>query len=238
QPYQAHFARRKDRTNRMRPPIRILLIDDQALICQGLRMLLDQYDDMLVIGEAADGQAGVQLARALMPDIILLDLVMPGHTGLDALQAILAHNPRARVLILSAVANQETVLATIQLGASGYLLKSATPAELTNAIRAAHQGGLPLNPQVANILVRTLGQSPATGNAYGQLTTRERQVLRLLAQGRANREIAGELDLAVPTVRAYVCNILKKLQLRNRTQAGLYFLKQQHDENLQRISYS
>lgn len=222
----------------MDKPIQILIVDDQVLIRQGLRILLNSYTDITVAGEAANGKEAVQLARLLTPDIILLDLIMPDFSGIDTLSAILDENPLARVIILSAVADRERVLAAIKLGAVGYLLKTATPAELVNAIRSAHEGGIPLNPHAANTLIQTLGHPANVRKTPDNLTQREEDVLRLIAQGKSNREIAEEMGLAVATVRTYSCAILKKLQLSNRTQAGLYYLKQQSQKaKRKRLAY-
>lgn len=206
----------------MSPSIRILIADDQALIREGLRGLLDLQPEFNVIGEAATSAEAVQLARQLKPDITLLDLMMPDTTGLEALSAILEENPSARVIILTGLMEGETVLRAVQHGAAGYLLKTASTSELVSGIRAALVDGAPLHAQAATILVRELNQPSAPAEPAQTLTARERQILYLLAKGYSNRKIAIDLSISPHTVSTHVGHILRKLKLANRTQAALY----------------
>ena len=209
----------------MSETIRVLIADDHELVRHGLRELLALEDDIEVIGDVGDGVEAVNLSKSLRPDIVLLDLLMPGKSGLEALADILQEDPQARIIILTGLDDEATVFQAMQLGAAGYILKTASPHELAQAIRAAAQDGLPLDPHIAGVLVRKLNQPPPEPEPDEHLTARERQILALIAEGKANGEIALLLVISEHTVRAHVCRILKKLNLANRTQAALYFLK-------------
>lgn len=206
--------------------IQVLIADDHAVVRQGVRTLISTEPGMTVVGEAADGVEAVRLARELSPDVILLDLVMPRLGGLDALQQILDHDPEARVLVLTSFAQDDQLFPTIQAGALGYLLKDASPDELLNAIRQVSQGQVALAPSVARRVMEQLRKSPAREPLPEPLTDREIQVLRLVAQGLSNQQIAQALVLSPATVRTHVGNILGKLGLNNRTQAALYALRE------------
>jgi DNA-binding NarL/FixJ family response regulator len=210
----------------MSSPIRILIVDDQHLIRQALRGLLELEDDFQVVGEAADGDEALALAVQLAPDLILLDLMMPVKSGLEVLPEIRHHQPQTRVLILTASMDQEIIVRAMQLGAAGCLFKNISAPELMKAIRAAVHDELPLDPIVASMLIRKLNQPPSVPH-HVVLTQREQEILAYLAQGASNGVIAQTLDISEMTVRTHVSRILRKLNVPSRTQAALYFLKQQ-----------
>jgi NarL family two-component system response regulator LiaR len=198
--------------------IRILLADDHAVVRQGLRMYLDIEDEFKVVGEAADGKQALRLARELRPDVVLMDLLMPGMDGISATEVIRTEMPDVEVLALTSVLEDASVVGAVRAGAVGYLLKNTEAPELRRAIRAAAAGQVHLSPAAAARLVREV----VAPDHPGQLTPRESQVLVLLAKGRANKEIASELRIGQQTVKTYVSNILGKLGVPSRTQAALY----------------
>jgi two-component system, NarL family, response regulator LiaR len=208
----------------MADAIRILLVDDHAVVREGLRAFLELQDDFEVVGEAGDGKEGVREAERLRPDVVLMDLVMPGLDGVGAMQALRQTLPEARVIVLTSFADDDRLLPAIQAGAAGYLLKDAQPGELDRAVRAAHAGEAILDPAVAARLVDALAQEPAS-EPVGRLTPREREVLGLIAQGRSNKLIARELEISEKTVKAHVGHVLEKLGVSDRTQAALYAVR-------------
>jgi len=181
---------------------------------------------MVVVGEAADGIEAVQQACALLPDVILLDMVMPGMNGLEAITEIKHKCPEANILVLTSFSDDETVFPAIKAGALGYLLKNTTPERLLNAIRDVHQGKPSMSSDIANKLMRELQRTSDLPPTEEPLTEREMDVLRLVAQGLTNQEIAEKLVIGEGTVRTHVSNILGKLHLANRTQAALYALRE------------
>jgi len=197
--------------------IRILIADDHFVVRQGLTALLTPRNGMEVVGEAATGREAVELARTLEPDVILMDMIMPELDGPAAITLIKHENPEARILVLTSFGESKQISAAIQAGALGYLLKDSSPDDLLHAIRSVHRGNLVL-PQD---LVSKLMQPQQTVAALDQLTDRETEVLRLLAQGQSNQEIAVNLSISTTTVRSHVSNILLKLGVSNRTQAAL-----------------
>ena len=212
--------------------ISVLLVDDQQLLRMGFRMILDAEDDLTVVGEAADGRSGVTMAAALKPDIVLMDVRMPGMDGISATEAILRADPQARVLILTTFDVDEYVYAGLRAGASGFLLKDAPTDELIAAIRTVAGGESVLAPSTTTRLISrlvTLLPAGSSGSAadgrdraqtvLAELTDRERQVFLLVATARSNREIAAELHLSEGTVKIHVGRILNKLGLRDRVQA-------------------
>jgi NarL family two-component system response regulator LiaR len=207
-------------------PIRLLIADDHTIVREGLRALFATEPGIEVVGEAADGEQAVDLARRLQPDVVLLDMVMPRKDGLSAIPAIRAHSPAARILVLTSFAEDDKVFPAIKAGALGYLLKDSSPAELLQAIRSVHQGEASLHPTIARMLIKELNRPPAGPPTAEPLTEREVEVLRLVAQGLSNDDIAARLVVSERTVRTHVSNILDKLHLANRTQATLYALKQ------------
>jgi len=201
----------------MSEPIRILIADDHFVVRQGLAALLVARNGMEVVGEAATGREAVELARKLQPDVILIDMIMPELEGPEAIALIKQENPKARILVLTSFGESKQVAAALQAGALGYLLKDSSPDDLLHAIRSVHRGSLVLTQDLALKLMQT---QPAP-TALDQLTEREADVLRLLAQGQSNQEIAVNLSISMTTVRSHVSNILLKLNVSNRTQAAL-----------------
>jgi NarL family two-component system response regulator LiaR len=206
--------------------IRILISDDHAIVREGLRTLIGTEPGMEVVGEAEDGLEAVEKACALRPDVILLDMVMPRMDGLEAIHKIKRKCPEARILVLTSFSDDQTVFPAIKAGALGYLLKNATPERLLNAIRDVHQGKPSMSSDIAKKLMHELQRAPDLPPTEEPLTEREMDVLRLVAQGLSNQEIAEALVLGEGTVRTHVSNILAKLHLANRTQAALYALRE------------
>ena len=202
--------------------IRILIADDHAVVRHGLRALIATEPDLELVGEAADGVEAVELTAALHPDVILLDMAMPRKTGLEAIYDIKRGDPQARILVLTSFAEDDQIFPAIKAGATGYLLKDASPRELLQAIRDVERGDVSLHPTIARKLVGELKRPPDLPPAEEQLTEREVQVLALVARGMSNQEIADQLVIGERTVRTHVSNILSKLHLANRTQAALY----------------
>src|SRR5918992_4426977 len=212
-------------------PVRLLVVDDHPVVRQGLRTFLETRPDFEVVGEAGDGTTAVDAAASLRPDVILMDLVMPGVDGLEAIGRIRAAEPAARILVLTSFASADQVLPALRAGAAGYLLKDAAPAEVEAAIRAVHRGEGLLDPAVtATVLAEVAhpgtASAPPGGDAadpgFASLTPREREVLGLLGRGLSNAAIARELFVAEKTVKTHVSSILAKLRLTDRTQAALY----------------
>jgi NarL family two-component system response regulator LiaR len=208
-------------------PIRVLIADDHPVVRRGLGSLINIRSDMELVGEAVDGAEAVDKARLLKPDIILLDLMMPHKGGLEAIGEIKQENPEARILVLTSFADDDKVFPVIKAGALGYLLKDSPPEMLIQAIHDVYRGESSLHPTIARKLIRELNQPPADLPPTEEpLTRREMEVLRLVARGQSNQEIATELVISEGTVRIHVSNILSKLHLANRTQATLYALQE------------
>lgn len=204
-------------------PIRILIVDDHFVVREGLKALMSFDPNIEVVGEAADGIEALYEVRALRPDVILLDLVMPRQDGLATIPVIRQENPKSRILVLTSYAEDEKVWTAIKSGALGYLLKDSHPAELIKAIRDVYRGEYSLHPTIAHKLILEFNKpNQATPNP---LTQREEDVLKLVAQGLSNEQIAQKLFLSKRTVSSHVSNILGKLHLANRTQAALYALR-------------
>ncbi|MFI0899998.1 response regulator [Streptomyces sp. NPDC020983] len=207
--------------------IRVLLVDDHQVVRRGLRTFLEVQGDIEVVGEAADGQEGVDRARELRPDVILMDVKMPGTDGIEALRLLRDAGSTARVLIVTSFTEQRTVVPALRAGAAGYVYKDVDPVALADAIRSVHAGHVLLQPEVAGAL---LSQDQGGGSGSGQgrgnaLTDRENEVLAHIADGRSNREIARALVLSEKTVKTHVSNILMKLDLADRTQAALWAVR-------------
>ncbi len=196
-------------------PIRIMLVDDHLMVRDGLRVFLSVYDDLEVVAEADDGQQAISLCSQALPDVILMDMVMPNVDGPTATARILAESPTAKVIALTTFANEELVQRAIQAGAIGYLLKDVHADKLAQAIRDAHHGRTTMDPMATQALV----QATHNSSVGAHLTKREREVLHLLVEGKTNRKIAEELTISQATVRLHVSNILSKLDASNRTEA-------------------
>lgn len=211
-------------------PIRTLLVDDHAMVRRGMRDFLALHDDLEIVGEAADGAAAIEQAAALRPDVVVMDLLMPGVDGIDATARIKAADPDIEIVAITSFVEEARIVAALEAGASGFLLKDAEADELAAAIRAAASGEVHLDPAVAGIVARRMrsraGGAAGTGlgsdgDALGSLTARERDVLGAVARGLSNRAIADELGITERTARTHVSNILAKLGLASRTQAAL-----------------
>lgn len=207
-------------------PIRVLIADDHAIIRKGIRALLATEPDIEVVGEAKDGWEAVREAERLHPDVTLMDLVMPRMDGIEAIQRITARQPDARILVLTSFAADDKVFPAIKAGALGYLLKDSSPEELVSAIHQVYRGESSLHPTIARKVLQELSRPPERSSTAESLTEREVEVLRLVARGFSNQEIAGELVISEATVRTHVSNVLSKLHLASRTQAALYALRE------------
>jgi len=207
-------------------PIRILIVDDHAIVRKGIHALLSKEQGMQVVAEAIDGEEGVTQAKALKPDVVLMDLVMPKLDGIEATRQITAQVPGVRILVLTSFATDDKVFPAIKAGALGYLLKDSGPDELIQAVRQVYRGEPTLAPPIARKVLAELAQLPKMPLTSEPLTEREMVILRLVAQGMSNGEIAEQLTIAEMTVRTHVSHILGKLHLASRTQAALYALKE------------
>ncbi len=210
----------------MPEPIRIFIADDHALVRSGIQALLETVDDLEVIGEAADGERAVASVLAQRPDVILMDLEMPVMDGIAAIERIMAQWPDARILVLTSFATDDRVFPAVKAGALGYLLKDSGPDALVEAIRQVQRGESSLHPKIARKLIQELARPASQPPTVDPLTPREIEVLRLVAQGLGNQEIADELVIGEATVRSHVSSILSKLHLASRTQAALYALRE------------
>ena len=202
----------------------MLIAEDHAIVRAGLKALIATEPGLEVIGDVSNGLEAVAQARALRPDVILMDLSMPHMDGINATREIKSEHPGARILVLTSFIEDDKVFAAIKAGALGYLLKESSPDDLLRGIRAVHRGESWLHPAIAAKLIRDL-QAPQNVPLKEPLTERELEIIKLVAQGLANKEIANRLEIAERTVRTHVSNILEKLHLANRTQATLYAIK-------------
>ena len=215
--------------------VRVMIVDDHAIVRQGLRTFLGLHDGITVVGEACDGADALAQVEALRPDVILMDLMMPRMDGIEAVRRIKGLRPATRVIVLTSFGDDAKLFAALRAGATGFLLKDISPQDLASAVHAARRGEAALSPGIAAKLIQelTIGPAgegpapaaapPAAGHA---LTGRERDVLALIARGRSNRQIGEELAISEKTVKAHVGNILTKLRLEDRTQAAIYALKE------------
>jgi NarL family two-component system response regulator LiaR len=210
----------------MTSAIRVLVADDHAIVRKGIRALLATESDIEVVGEAENGREAVTGAERLRPDIILMDLVMPEVDGIEAISRITAHQPEVRILVLTSFDADDKVFPALKAGALGYLLKDSDPEELVGAIRQVHRGESSLHPTIARKLLQELSCPSERPPTPEPLTEREVEVLRLVARGGSNQEIADQLVISEATVRTHVSNILGKLHLASRTQATLYALRE------------
>jgi NarL family two-component system response regulator LiaR len=210
----------------MPEPIRVLIVDDHAVVREGLRTFLELQDGIEVVGEAGDGVHALERAEQLGPDVILMDLVMPRLDGVGAMRELRERLPGIRVIVLTSFTQDDRLLPAIQAGAAGYLLKNVEPRELARAVRAAHAGEAILDPSVAARVVKALADDARTTSQQPDgLTAREREVLELIARGRSNKRIALELGISEKTVKTHVGHLLAKLGVSDRTQAALYAVR-------------
>jgi DNA-binding NarL/FixJ family response regulator len=206
-------------------PIRVFLADDHPVVREGLRTFLESRDAIDVVGEAGDGESAVTAIERLRPDVVLMDLVMPGMGGVAAIRRIHERVPGTRVVVLTSFASDDQVIPAVQAGAAGYLLKDVEPSGLEAAIRLVHRGEALLDPQVAGRVMEEVAH-PAPGRDLASLTPREREVLGLLGRGMSNRELADTLVVSEKTVKTHVSNILMKLGVHDRTQAALLAVRE------------
>jgi len=203
-------------------PIRVLIVDDHTIVRKGIRALLAEAEAIVVAGEAGNGEEAVTQAAALDPDVILMDLEMPGMDGIEAIGQIAARQAGARILVLSSFVSDDKVFPAIKAGALGYLLKNSEPADLIYAIKQVNRGEPSLHPSIAIKVLQELRRPVEKTAPPNALTAREVQVLRLVAKGMSNREIAAQLTTTEATIKTHVSSILSKLHLANRVQATLY----------------
>lgn len=206
--------------------ITVMLIDDHRVVRQGLRDFLELQGDIEVVGEAGSGEEGVQLARELLPDVVLMDLVMPGIDGVETTRRVKAASPSTKVIVLTSFVDDNKVFPAIKAGAISYLLKDVSPEDLAHAIRAAQRNEAVLHPEVAAKLMQEFSTPRPAEAPVDQLTPREMEVLRLIAKGKSNKEIADTLIVSEKTIKTHVSNILSKLHLADRTQVAIYALRQ------------
>ncbi len=210
----------------MNENIQIVIADDHPIMRKGLRTLIESEPGFHVIGEASDGEEAVRLASDLRPDVILMDLVMPHKDGIAAISQISQGHPEIKLLVLTSFCDDDKVFPAIKAGASGYLLKDSTPDELLKSIQDVYAGRPSLHPSIAVKLMRELNGRPKVQETEEPLTEREVEILKMVAQGMNNQQIARSLVISERTVSTHISNILNKLHLANRTQAALYALRE------------
>lgn len=210
----------------MSQAIRVLIVDDHTIVRKGIRALLAEIEGIEVVGEADNGQEAVAQAETLHPDVILMDLAMPKMDGIEATRQIKASQPESRILVMTSFAADDKVFPAIKAGALGYLLKESAPEDLVQAIRQIHRGESSLHPTIARKVLQEITHPADRPRTPDPLTEREAEVLRLVAQGLSNQDIARRLNISDPTVRTHVSNILSKLHLATRIQAALYALRE------------
>jgi DNA-binding NarL/FixJ family response regulator len=207
---------------------RVVIADDHPILREGIRALLRQADDIEVVGEAADGREAIEVCARLDPDVVLMDIAMPGLGGLEATGTILRSNPRTRVLVLTQYEDREYIRQFLKLGVAGYVLKKTAGTELASAIRSAHRGGLVLDPDVARIALKDTEPDSTLelrDDPYAALTEREKQVLKLVAEGHSNKEVAGILGISVKTAMSHREHLMEKLDVHSRTELVKFALR-------------
>ena len=205
--------------------IKILVVDDHAIMRDGIRALLGIHDDMEIVGEASEGKEAIERVQELVPDVVVMDIAMPGMDGLEAARRIRKKNPKVKVLILTQHDNREYILSAIKAGATGYVPKRALGSELVSAIRAVHVGDSFLYPSVATALIEDYRQQADGEEPYDRLTAREREILKLIAEGHTSRQIADILFISSKTVLGHRTKIMEKLDLHNRTELIKYAMR-------------
>jgi len=205
--------------------IKILLVDDHAIMRDGIKALLSIHDDIEIVGEASEGKEAIEMAQGLMPDVVVMDIGMPGMDGLEATRRLTKRNPRIKVIILTQHDNKEYIFSTIKAGAAGYVPKKALGSELVSAIRAVCRGDSFLYPSAARVLIEDYRQQAEKGSPYDSLTGREREILKLIAEGHTSREIADALFISLKTVHGHRTKIMEKLDLHNRTELIKYAMR-------------
>ena len=216
----------EDTTRAAESSIRVLIVDDHAIVRKGIRALLSEAGGFEVVGEADTGQAALLRAGETLPDVILMDLLMPGMDGIEATRQITGRHPQTRILVLTSFAADNKVFPAIKAGALGYLLKDSSPDDLVRAIRQVHRGEPSLHPIIARKLLQEIARPAEMQPAPESLTAREIEVLKLIAEGLSNQDIADRIIVSESTVRAHVSRILGKLHLASRTQAALYAVRE------------
>jgi two-component system, NarL family, response regulator LiaR len=208
--------------------IKIMLVDDHAIVRQGLRTYLELVEDFEIAGEASNGTIAVERAASLQPDVILMDLVMPDMDGISATKLLKENGSKARIIVLTSFAEDSKLIPAIQAGATSFLLKDVTPGDLCDAVRAAYNGETRLHPSVARKLMDQVMPQPAsrTHERKMTITVREMEVLRLISAGMSNKQIASKLVISEKTVKTHVSALLSKLDLADRTQLAIYAVKQ------------
>jgi NarL family two-component system response regulator LiaR len=206
-------------------PIKVLLVDDHEMVRIGLSAVLGTEEDIEVVGEASNGEDGIRLALEYKPDVVLMDLVMDGMDGIETTRKLLKQLPECKVIVLTSYVDDEKMYPAIEAGAFSYLLKTSRAQEIAQAIRAAVEGRSVLESQVASKIMNRFRQPKTESAAHEQLTEREMEVLRLIAKGKSNQEVADELFIGIKTVKFHVTNILAKLGVEDRTQAAIYAVK-------------
>lgn len=205
--------------------IRVMIVDDHAVVREGIRTYLELEDQFVLVGEASNGREAADKVRALNPDVVLMDLLMPVMDGIEATRAIKQAAPDVKVIVLTSFTDDEHIMPAIEAGATGYLLKDVSAEDLVKAIQGAYQGQAQLHPEVARKLMEQVRHPRKREQPGEDLTPRELEVLRLIASGMSNKEIARELVMTERTVKGHVSNILGKLNLQDRTQAALYAVR-------------
>jgi NarL family two-component system response regulator LiaR len=209
----------------MSEKIRVMIVDDHPVVRRGIQSLLNEEDDIQVVGEAVNGKDALEKVESLKPDVTLMDLVMPEMSGIEAIEKITASHPNARILVMTSFAADDKVFPSIKAGALGYLLKDSDPEDLIRMIRQVYRGELSIHPTIARKVIQELNRPATEPLTPSPITEREVEILKLLAEGMENKEIAAKLVVRDATVRTHVSNILRKLQLANRVQATLYALR-------------